>query len=172
VSWCEHRLQARSTSPLGTSDWRFRHAAAGDLGPARTLKHHSCGDRMMESRHLRAGEPAKKPRRPRDWVHADGGLRVRDGSSTPIRVQEANIYGFALPERDLGFETPGCDGEAAQRRAENDRRPGKLPHLAELSTKLPDSGYGQTVGCLGGWIILAASSRAPPRGQAHRDRRA
>jgi AcrR family transcriptional regulator len=61
-------------------------------------------------------------------------------------VQDAYIYGFALQEKTLGFETPADAGEAVQRRAqaigplEDD-----YPYLAEIAAKLPESGYDTAV---------------------------
>jgi AcrR family transcriptional regulator len=60
-------------------------------------------------------------------------------------VQDAYIYGFALQERDLGFETPESAGEAAQRRAETVGTLGDYPYLAEVVTKLPETGYDNAV---------------------------
>jgi AcrR family transcriptional regulator len=60
-------------------------------------------------------------------------------------VQDAYIYGFALQERDTGFETPDSAGEAAQRRAAAIGAHEDYPHLAEIVTKLPESGYENAV---------------------------
>jgi hypothetical protein len=60
-------------------------------------------------------------------------------------VQDAYIYGFALQERDTGFETPDSAGEAAQRRAATIGAHEDYPHLAEIVTKLPESGYDNAV---------------------------
>jgi AcrR family transcriptional regulator len=60
-------------------------------------------------------------------------------------VQDAYIYGFALQERDTGFETPDSAGEAAQRRAAAIGALEDYPHLAEIVTKLPESGYDNAV---------------------------
>jgi hypothetical protein len=56
-------------------------------------------------------------------------------------VQDAYIYGFALQERDLGFETPQSAGEAAKRRAHTIGARDDYPYLAEVVTKLPETGY-------------------------------
>ncbi|HEY1778617.1 MAG TPA: TetR/AcrR family transcriptional regulator C-terminal domain-containing protein [Solirubrobacteraceae bacterium] len=56
-------------------------------------------------------------------------------------VQDAYIYGFALQERDLGFETPRSAGEAAQRRAAAVEAAGSYPYLAEIVAKLPEIGF-------------------------------
>jgi hypothetical protein len=56
-------------------------------------------------------------------------------------VQDAYIYGFALQERDTGFETPDSAGEAAQRRARSVAALENYPYLVEITTKLPESGY-------------------------------
>jgi hypothetical protein len=56
-------------------------------------------------------------------------------------VQDAYIYGFALQEQDLGFETPQSAGEAAQKRADTIGALDDYPYLAEVVTKLPETGY-------------------------------
>jgi AcrR family transcriptional regulator len=56
-------------------------------------------------------------------------------------VQDAYIYGFALQEQTLGFETPGDAGAAAQRRAQAIGALHDYPYLAEIATRLPESGY-------------------------------
>lgn len=60
-------------------------------------------------------------------------------------VQDAYIYGFALQERDTAFETADSAGEAAQRRAATIGALEDYPHLAEIVTKLPESGYDNAV---------------------------
>jgi AcrR family transcriptional regulator len=56
-------------------------------------------------------------------------------------VQDAYIYGFALQEKTLGFDTPGDAGAAAQRRAQTIGALEDYPYLAEIATKLPETGY-------------------------------
>jgi AcrR family transcriptional regulator len=56
-------------------------------------------------------------------------------------VLDAYIYGFALQEKTLGFETPQSAGEAAQRRAEAVGAPDDYPYLAEVVARLPQTGY-------------------------------
>jgi hypothetical protein len=60
-------------------------------------------------------------------------------------VQDAYIYGFAQQERTLGFQTPSDAGEAAQRRARAIGALDAYPYLAEIATKLPESGYDNAV---------------------------
>jgi hypothetical protein len=60
-------------------------------------------------------------------------------------TQDAYIYGFALQERDLGFETPASAGQAAQARAEKVGALADYPYLAEVVAKLTESGYDNTV---------------------------
>ena len=59
-------------------------------------------------------------------------------------VQDAYIYGFALQEKTLGFQTPGDAGASAQRRAQTIGTLNDYPYLAEIATKLPESGYDNT----------------------------
>ena len=56
-------------------------------------------------------------------------------------VQDAYLYGFALQEKTLGFDTPGDAGAAAQRRAQTIGALEDYPYLAEIAQKLPESGY-------------------------------
>ena len=60
-------------------------------------------------------------------------------------VQDAYIYGFALQERDTAFETPDSAGEAAQRQGATIGALDDYPYLAEIATKLPESGYNNAV---------------------------
>jgi hypothetical protein len=60
-------------------------------------------------------------------------------------VQDAYIYGFALQERDLAFESSDSAGEAARRRAEAIGALEDYPYLAEIAAKLPASGYSNAV---------------------------
>ncbi len=56
-------------------------------------------------------------------------------------VQDAYIYGFALQEQTLGFQTPRDAGAAAQRRAQVSGALEDYPYLVEIATKLPETGY-------------------------------
>ena len=60
-------------------------------------------------------------------------------------LQDSYIYGFALQERDLGFETPASAGEAARRRAATIGALASYPYLAEIAAELPESGYDSAV---------------------------
>ncbi len=69
-------------------------------------------------------------------------------------IQDAYIYGFALQERDLGFETSGDAGEAAQRRAQAIGALEEYTYLAEIATRLPESGYDPGVEFLWGLDLI------------------
>jgi AcrR family transcriptional regulator len=60
-------------------------------------------------------------------------------------AQDAYIYGFALQEKTLGFQTPSDAGEAAQRRAHAIGALHDYPYLAEIATRLPESGFDNDV---------------------------
>src|SRR3984957_11085647 len=99
--------------PSADLDWRsaMRRRA---ISTREALKRHGWAIGMMESR-----EPGAANLRNHDAVM--GCLR-KGGFSFEMAihaysVQDAYIYGFALQERDTGFETPDSAGEAAQRRA-------------------------------------------------------
>jgi AcrR family transcriptional regulator len=127
--------------PSGNLDWRsaMRRRA---LSTRDALRRHSWAIGMMESRH-----PGPANLRNHDAVM--GCLRKAGFSFRmaihAYSVQDAYIYGFALQERDLGFETPASAGEAAQRRAETIGALEDYPYLVEIATKLPDSGYDNAV---------------------------
>jgi AcrR family transcriptional regulator len=118
-------------------DWRsaMRRRA---MSTREALKRHSWAIGMMESRH-----PGPSNLRNHNAVM---GCMREAGFSFEMAVhaystQDAYIYGFALQERDLAFETPKSAGEAAQMRAETVGALGDYPYLVEVVTKLPESGY-------------------------------
>ena len=127
--------------PSGDLDWRsaMRRRA---LSTREALKRHSWAIGMMESRH-------PGPANLRNHNAVMGCLR-KAGFSFKMAihaysVQVAYIYGFALQERDTGFETRDSAGEAAQRRAETISPFENYPYLVEVATKLPESGYDNAV---------------------------
>jgi AcrR family transcriptional regulator len=122
-------------------DWRsaMRRRASSTR---EALKRHRWAIGTMESRH-------PGPANLRNHNAVMGCLREA-GFSFELAIhaystQDAYIYGFALQERDLGFETPRSAGEAAQRRAETIRALDDYPYLVEIATKLPESGYDSAV---------------------------
>lgn len=124
-------------SPSAGEDWRsaMRRRA---LSARETLKRHSWAIGLMESRH-----PG-----PANLRHHNATMgRLREAGFSfelaihAYSVQDAYIYGFALQEQDLGFETPRSAGEAAQRRAERIGALDDHPYLAEVVRTLPESGY-------------------------------
>jgi len=127
--------------PPGDLDWRsaMRRRA---ISTREALKRHSWAIGMMESR-----QPGPANLRNHDAVM--GCLR-KGGFSFEMAihaysVQDAYIYGFALQERDTGFETPESAGEAAQRRAAIVGALADYPYLVEVATKLRESGYDNAV---------------------------
>jgi AcrR family transcriptional regulator len=127
--------------PSGDLDWRsaMRRRA---ISTREALQRHSWAIGMMESRHPGPANLANH--------NAVMGCLRKAGFSfqTAIHaysVQDAYIYGFALQERDLAFETPDSAGAAAQRRAETIGPLENYPYLVEIATKLPESGYDSAV---------------------------
>ena len=92
--------------PLGDLDWRsaMRRRA---ISAREALKRHSWAIGLMESRH-------PGPANLRNHNAVMGCLREAGFSfETAIHaysVQDAYIYGFALQDKDLGFETPSAGG--------------------------------------------------------------
>ncbi len=123
--------------PSDADDWRpaLRRRA---ISARDALKRHSWAIGLMESRH-------PGPANLRHHNATMGCLR-KAGFSFEMAihaysVQDAYIYGFALQEQDLGFETPQSAGQAAQRRAEKSGALHDYPYLAEVITRLPETGY-------------------------------
>jgi AcrR family transcriptional regulator len=127
--------------PSGDLDWRSAMRCRA-LSTREALKRHSWAIGMMESR-----QPG--PANLRNHNAVMGCLREAGFSFEmaihAYSVQDAYIYGFALQERDTGFETPDSAGEAAQRRAETIGALENYPYLVEIATKLPESGYDNSV---------------------------
>jgi len=127
--------------PSAERDWRsaMRQRA---ISTREALGRHRWAIGMMESR-----APGAANLRNHDAVM--GCLREA-GFSFQMAIhayslQDAHIYGFALQERDTGFETPESAGESAQRRAQVLGALESYPYLAEIATKLPESGYDNAV---------------------------
>jgi AcrR family transcriptional regulator len=127
--------------PSGDVDWRsaMRRRA---ISTREALKRHSWAIGMMESRH-------PGPANLRNHNAVMGCLRTAGFTFKmavhAYSVQDAYIYGFALQEQDLAFETSDSAGEAAQRRAETVGALDKYPYLVEIATKLPGTGYDNAV---------------------------
>jgi AcrR family transcriptional regulator len=123
--------------PSGELDWRsaMRRRA---ISTREALKRHSWAIGMMESR-------LPGPANLRNHNAVMGCLREAGFPFAvavhAYSVQDAYIYGFALQERDLAFETPDSAGEAARSRAETVGALDDYPYLVEIATKLPESGY-------------------------------
>src|SRR5271165_1321074 len=127
--------------PSGDLDWRsaMRRRAISTHG---ALQRHSWAIGMMESR-----QPG--PANLRNHNAVQGCLRNAGFSFEmaihAYSVQDAYIYGFAMQEKDLAFETPDSAGEAAQRRAQTVGAPEDYPYLVEIATKLRTTGYDNAV---------------------------
>jgi AcrR family transcriptional regulator len=147
--------------PAGELEWQaaMRRRA---ISTREALKRHTWAIGMMESRN-------PGPANLRNHNAVMGCLREA-GFSFEMAVhaystQDAYIYGFALQERDLGFETAQSAGEAAQRRAQTIGALHDYPYLAEIVTKLPESGYDSAAEFAWGLdLILDGLNRL--RGQA------
>jgi AcrR family transcriptional regulator len=127
--------------PPAQLDWRTAMRGRA-LSTREVMKRHSWAIGMMESR--RPG-----PANLRNHNAVMGCLREA-GFSFELAIhayslQDAYVYGFALQERDTGFETPDSAGEAAQRRADAHGALEQYPYLGEIVTKLPESGYDNAI---------------------------
>jgi AcrR family transcriptional regulator len=128
-------------SPSIDDDWRsaMRRRA---ISVREALKRHSWAIGLME---IRSPGPANL----RNHNAVMGCLREAGFSFQSAihaySLQDAYIYGFAQQEKTLGFQTPGDAGAAAQRRAQANRALDEYPYLAEIATKLPESGFDNAV---------------------------
>ena len=124
-------------SPSADLDWRSAMQRRA-ISVREALKRHNWAIGLMESRH-------PGPASLRNHNAVMGCLREAGFSFEmaihAYSVQDAYIYGFALQEQDLGFERPESAGEAARRRAERIGALDDYPYLAEVVTRLPESGY-------------------------------
>jgi AcrR family transcriptional regulator len=149
--------------PPGDLDWRsaMRRRA---ISTREALKRHSWAIGMMESRH-------PGPANLRNHNAVMGCLReagfLFEMAIHAYSVQDAYIYGFALQEKDLAFESPDSAGAAAQRRAETIGAFDSHPYLVEVARKLPESGYDNAVEFAWGLdLILDALDRLRLTGAA------
>lgn len=106
------------------------------------LRRHSWAIGMMESRH-------PGPANLRNHNATMGSLREA-GFSFEMAIhayslQDAYIYGFALQEKDLGFQTSHDAGEAARRRVDTIEEAERYPYLLEVATRLPEIGFDPDV---------------------------
>ena len=127
--------------PSGDLDWRSAMRGRA-ISTRAALKRHGWAIGMMESRH-------PGPANLRNHNAVMGCLRHAGFSFEmaihAYSVQDAYIYGFALQDKDLAFETPDSAGEAAQRRAATIGALDDYPYLVEIATQLPESGYDGAV---------------------------
>jgi AcrR family transcriptional regulator len=128
-------------SPSSGENWRLALRRRA-ISARQALKRHSWAIGLMESRH-----PG-----PANLRHHNATMGCLREAGLPFELavhayslQDAYIYGFALQERDLGFTTRASAGEAAQRRADTIDTLDDYPYLAEVVTRLPDSGYDNAV---------------------------
>jgi AcrR family transcriptional regulator len=127
--------------PSADRDWRLamRNRA---MSTREALQRHSWAIGLMESRN-------PGPANLRNHNAVMGCLREAgfsfDMAVHGYSVQDAYIYGFALQEQDLGFETPQSAGEAAKKRADAIGALDEYPYLAEIVTKLTELGYDNAV---------------------------
>ncbi len=128
-------------APSGGQEWRsaLRRRA---ISAREALKRHSWAIGLMESRH--PGPANLRHHNATMGCLREAGLSF-EMAVHAYSVQDAYIYGFALQEKDLGFKTPASAGEAAQRRADRIVALHDHPYLAEIVTRLPESGYDSAV---------------------------
>lgn len=129
-------------SPSVGGDWRSEMRRRA-LSAREALKRHGWAIGIMETQ-------TPGPANLRNHNAVMGCLREAgfsfEAAIHAYSVQDAYIYGFAMQEKTLGLVTPRSAGEAAQRRAQaNAALVDDYPYLAEIVTKLPETGYDNAV---------------------------
>jgi AcrR family transcriptional regulator len=128
-------------SPSIDDDWRSAMRSRA-ISARDALKRHSWAIGLMETRN-------PGPANLRNHNAVMGCLREAGFSfETAIHaysLQDAYIYGFALQEKTLGFQTPDDAGEAVQRRAQATGMLEDYPYLAEIAARLPESGFDNAI---------------------------
>ncbi len=127
-------------SPSVGEDWRSAMRSRA-MSARDTLKRHSWAIGLMETRN--PGPANLQNHNAVMGCLREAGFSFQNAIHA-YSVQDAYIYGFALQEKTLGFQTPGDAGAAAQRRAQTIGTLNDYPYLAEIATKLPESGYDNT----------------------------
>lgn len=145
--------------PSRDSDWRsaLRRRA---LSTRAVLRRHSWAIGLMET-------AAPGPANLRNHNAVMGRLREAgftfEAAIHAYSLQDAYIYGFALQEKTLGFEAPRNAGDAARRRAATVGSPQDYPYLAEIATRLSETGYDPAAEFAWGLdLILDGLSRLLP----------
>jgi AcrR family transcriptional regulator len=127
--------------PSQDLEWRSAMRSRA-ISTREALKRHKWAIGMMESRH-------PGPANLHNHNAVMGCLREAGFSFEmavhAYSVQDAYIYGFALQEQDLGFETPQSAGEAARKRADTIGALEDYPYLTEVVTRLPETGYDNAI---------------------------
>ena len=128
-------------SPSIDDDWRsaMRRRA---ISARNALKRHGWAIGLMETRN--PGPANLQNHNAVMGCLREAGFSFEDAIHA-YSVQDAYIYGFALQEKTLGFQKPDDAGRAAQRRAQAIDTLNEYPYLAEIATKLPESGYDNAV---------------------------
>ena len=128
-------------SPSIDDDWRsaMRRRA---ISARSALKRHGWAIGLMETRN--PGPANLQNHNAVMGCLREAGFSFEDAIHA-YSVQDAYMYGFALQEKTLGFQKPDDAGRAAQRRAQAIDALNEYPYLAEIATKLPESGYDNAV---------------------------
>jgi AcrR family transcriptional regulator len=134
---------AEIEDPYSDIDWKaaMRRRA---ISAREALKRHSWAIGLMESR-MNPG--------PASLHHHNAVMRcLREAGFSfemavhAYSVQDSYIYGFALQEKTLPFETPEESGKVVQQQAETiGEQLAEYPYLIEVATNLPQSGYDYAV---------------------------
>ena len=132
---------AEIESPSIDDDWRSAMRSRA-ISARDALKRHSWAIGLMETRN-------PGPANLRNHNAVMGCLREAgfsfDTAIHAYSLQDAYIYGFALQEKTLGFQTPADAGEAVQRRAQATGMLEDYPYLAEIAARLPKSGFDHAI---------------------------
>jgi AcrR family transcriptional regulator len=148
----------------GSMDWKPAMRARA-ISVRETLNRHRWAVGLMEGR-MNPGPANVANHNAVMGCLREGGFAFRDAVHA-YSVMDAYIYGFALQERGLPFDTPEETAQVMRRQSEN--VPFSLedyPYLAEIAAELERAGYDfETEFRFGLDLILDGLERSMARGQ-------
>ena len=122
------------------------------------LNRHRWAVGLMEGR-LNPGPATMRKHNAAMGCLREAGFSFRDAVHA-YSVQDAYIYGFALQERGLRFETPEESAQVIETQRANVPEMDSYPYLVETATELAQSGYDyETEFIFGLDLILDAVER-------------
>ena len=138
-------------------DWKAQMRLRA-ISTREALNRHRWAVGLMEGR-LNPGPATMRKHNAAMGCLREAGFSFRDAVHA-YSVQDAYIYGFALQERGLGFETPEQSAQVIETQRANVPEMDSYPYLVETAQQLAQSGYDyETEFIFGLDLILDAVER-------------